>query len=262
MRRAVGLFFFLGLIILGGLTFWVDDEMSFFRRSGSYYYITLSSADGLREGTAVSLAGFQVGRVTNVELRSEDGNVRVHFSVSSDSGCQLRVDTQASMPATSLLSNGRSLSLTMGSPEAALLPGKPEMPGTEIKNVKKVVSLEALIEKAEGLFSSLEEAGPAIKDAAVNIKDITAKIKNGQGTLGKLVNDSALYDELKTAASSLVSIANKIDKGQGTLGKLVNDEALYAEAKRFLTEAREAVEDAREQAPINAFGSLLFTAFQ
>ena len=49
---------------------------------------------------------------------------------------------------------------------------------------------------------------------------------------------------------------------EGTIAKLVNDPALYDEARKLFRSLGEAVEDAREQAPISAFSSVVFGAFQ
>ena len=55
--------------------------------------------------------------------------------------------------------------------------------------------------------------------------------------------------------------SQRIREGEGTLGKLIYDEALYEEAKNTLTEARNLIEDMREQAPISAFISVGGAAF-
>jgi phospholipid/cholesterol/gamma-HCH transport system substrate-binding protein len=375
MRRAVGIFFFLGLALLGLLSLWVDDEMSVFGRGGSYYYVVLPSAEGLQDGNAVWLAGMQAGRIVKVEMDEKGRHVLVHFVLRP--GSRLREDSEVTLQTASLLANSRNLALTLGTSDK-FLAELPTLPGTQVKNVRPVTGLDTLIEKADGLFASLKEAGPAIKDAAQSVRNIAKKIEDGegtigklitdpklyndlvaavakldqglasfrnisaklekgegtlgkllndpkmyeeltgavgklnsgldsfkaiaakiekgegtigklvnddalykdlaeaskgiaelarkvnsgQGTLGKLVADPALYDELKGAASSLASVMRKIDEGEGTLGRLVSDDSLYREATRFMREAREAVEDAREQAPITAFGSVIFAAFQ
>jgi phospholipid/cholesterol/gamma-HCH transport system substrate-binding protein len=374
MRRAVGIFFFLGLVLLGLLSLWVDDEMSVFHRAGSYYFVVLKSADGLQEGNAVWLAGTQAGRVTRIEMTDQD--VRVHFFLRR--GLRLRRDSVASLPTASLLGNSRSLALTLGSPASEFLAASPTLPGVQVTNVRPVTGLDTLIEKADELFGSIKDSGPAIKEAAESVRNIARKIEKGEGTIGKLVNDPklyndllaavgkldegltsfrsisaklekgegtlgkllndpkmyeeltgavaklnqgmesfrniagkiekgegtigklvnddklykdladaskgiadlarkinsgegtvgklvadpALYDELKGAAASLASVMRKIDEGHGTLGRLVADDTLYREATRLMREAREAVEDAREQAPLSTFGTLLFAAFQ
>jgi len=376
MRRAVGIFFFLGLILLGALTFWVDKEISLFRHGESFYYIRLDNAAGLQEGARVWLAGVDAGRITKIALLPDQVGIRAEFIIFKP--YRLRGDSQASLPPTSLLANGRMLELSLGSPASPYLPIESEPPGVEVKYVKPPVALEQVVEKADQLFAGLKDAGPAIREAAESVRNISRKIEKGEGTLGKfindpklyddlraavgkldeglasfksiaakfdkgegtlakllndpkmyeeltgtmgklnqgvesfkniaakiekgegtlgklfadealyndlreaskglaelsrklssgegtlgrLVNDPAVYDEIKRAAGSLAAVMQKIEKGEGTLGKLVADESLYVEARRLLKEAREAVEDAREQAPITAFSSVIFAAFQ
>jgi phospholipid/cholesterol/gamma-HCH transport system substrate-binding protein len=301
MRRAVGIFFFLGILFLGGLSFWVDDESTLFRSGGSYYFIRLPSADGVQEGSQVFLAGMVAGRVTKISLLEDGTGVRVIFTLKKD--FHLREDSEANLPSNSLLSNGRSLELTLGTPGARELPIRTEPPGVEVTRVKPTYSMDSVIARAASALDSIKVAAPAIKETADNLSSITKKIDSGEGTLGKLVNDPKLYNELtsaavkidegmaslkniatqmekgegtlpklindptvyndiKLAAERLSSVADKLDSGQGTLGKLVNDDSLYNEARRFLKEGREAIEDAREQAPVTAFSSMLFSALQ
>jgi phospholipid/cholesterol/gamma-HCH transport system substrate-binding protein len=68
--------------------------------------------------------------------------------------------------------------------------------------------------------------------------------------------------QLEASLKAMEQIAGQIREGEGTLGKLVQDDALYVEAKSTLREMRSLIEDLREQAPISAFiavgGAALF----
>ncbi len=77
-----------------------------------------------------------------------------------------------------------------------------------------------------------------------NLYFMTSNMRNGKGTIGKLVSDDSLYNNLNNASSSLNNIGKKIDSGEGTIGKLVNDDAVYNNLndtlkyiKRYLTKA-------------------------
>jgi len=61
---------------------------------------------------------------------------------------------------------------------------------------------------------------------------------------------------LETSLNNLENISQQIKDGEGTLGKLIYDPALYEEAKSTMQEARNLIEDMREQAPISAFIAL------
>ena len=73
-----------------------------------------------------------------------------------------------------------------------------------------------------------------VRETIENIRSITGKINNGNGTLGLLVND----DELHANANTLVT-----------------------DAQTVVNELRESLEDTREQAPVTSFVRAALTAF-
>ncbi len=68
--------------------------------------------------------------------------------------------------------------------------------------------------------------------------------------------------QLEASLKAMEQVSTRIREGEGTLGKLVQDDALYVEAESTLREMRNLIEDLREQAPISAFiavgGAALF----
>jgi phospholipid/cholesterol/gamma-HCH transport system substrate-binding protein len=107
----------------------------------------------------------------------------------------------------------------------------------------------------EGLYTNLQAV-------AVNIREISQRLADGQGTLGKLLStDDTVYKDLAATVASLKDITTRIERGEGSLGKIVRDDALYTEIKQTVEEARAAVDDFRETAPITTFTSIFFGAF-
>jgi phospholipid/cholesterol/gamma-HCH transport system substrate-binding protein len=87
------------------------------------------------------------------------------------------------------------------------------------------------------------------------------KVNSGQGTLGKLMRDEALYSETTLAMSNLREIFEKINLGQGTAGKLVNDEDLYSNAKMTLQKIDKATEGLEDQGPLSILGTAVNRLF-
>jgi phospholipid/cholesterol/gamma-HCH transport system substrate-binding protein len=61
---------------------------------------------------------------------------------------------------------------------------------------------------------------------------------------------------LEVSLQNLEEVSRKIKEGEGSLGLLINDPSLYNEATNTMREARNLIEDLPEQAPISAFISL------
>lgn len=68
---------------------------------------------------------------------------------------------------------------------------------------------------------------------------------------------SNMAPQVQATLADLGEIMAKVKSGEGTLGKLVNDSALYDEANRTLREVRRAIESMQEQAPLTTFTSVI-----
>ena len=95
-----------------------------------------------------------------------------------------------------------------------------------------------------------------------NLQEVSGRLANGEGTLGKLLaKDDQLYQDISATMTNLRTITDKVGSGEGTLGKLVNDDAIYVEAQKLLKELRAAIDDMRETSPVTTFSTVLFGAF-
>ncbi|MDX6574490.1 MAG: phospholipid/cholesterol/gamma-HCH transport system substrate-binding protein, partial [Blastocatellia bacterium] len=76
---------------------------------------------------------------------------------------------------------------------------------------------------------------------------------SGQGTLGKLVKDEAIYNDARTAIARFNTTAARIDnvvagaqRGEGTLGKLITDDQLYSNVNNLSSEGVKLMYDFRQ----------------
>jgi phospholipid/cholesterol/gamma-HCH transport system substrate-binding protein len=99
------------------------------------------------------------------------------------------------------------------------------------------------------LFTKIDrlvtDNGPKLTETVSNLQEITTKIRTGEGTLGHLVNDSKLHDELLASVGEIKgaatdarifvanaqSILDQVKAGKGALGTLVFDEQTGNEIK-------------------------------
>ncbi|NJB68626.1 phospholipid/cholesterol/gamma-HCH transport system substrate-binding protein [Desulfobaculum xiamenense] len=84
------------------------------------------------------------------------------------------------------------------------------------------------------IIQNFETASNGLRDTLTTVNSVLAKIDEGQGAAGRLVNDEEMGRNLHEAVASLESVARKIDEGQGTLGRLVNDDTTSRELDKAL----------------------------
>jgi phospholipid/cholesterol/gamma-HCH transport system substrate-binding protein len=117
-----------------------------------------------------------------------------------------------------------------------------------------VTNLETTSADARGLLTDAREA-------VSQTRTIISQINSGEGTLGKLTRDDALYTETTAAMTNLREIFHKINRGDGSVGKLVNDESLYKNIKMTLQKVEKATESLEDQGPLSILGTAVGTLF-
>jgi phospholipid/cholesterol/gamma-HCH transport system substrate-binding protein len=105
--------------------------------------------------------------------------------------------------------------------------------------------------------------GKLVHDSAAmdHITSIFAKVDSGEGDLGALVNRTEVYDRLASIADDLSEVSAGLRAGRGTVGKLLVDDQLYVDLQRAVELVIKSLEEYREAAPVTTFTSVLFGAF-
>ncbi len=95
----------------------------------------------------------------------------------------------------------------------------------------------------DGLQKNQERITSAMENISTDLADVTAKANSNSGTIGKLLSDPKLYDNLHSSSGRIDSILSKINQGQGTAGAMVNDDELYQEIKNLVVRINNLVTD-------------------
>lgn len=205
----VGLFMFVVLIALGVFTIVLSRD-NIFKKSYPYEFV-FSEISGLREGDNVYLRGMNIGRVKQTTL--EDSRVRVYVTL--DHPIQLRKGYQVEVIDSSLL-GGKYLKIYEGDEDADVL-------GNNVTVI------------GEKPIDVVEELSAAVK----GIQEMIDQVNEGQGTLGKLLNDDTIYNNMVSVSEQLKNMSAGIERGEGTIGKLLKDEEIYDDAHTLMANLRE-----------------------
>ena len=109
-----------------------------------------------------------------------------------------------------------------------------------VQMTKLMTNLTALTgdmqKNQERIVSSIERTSKAMSG-------ISEKVDQNTGTLGRIVNDPQLYDNLTATTARLDTIMAKLNNSSGSMGLLVNDTALYVEVTNLLSRLNNLVAD-------------------
>ncbi len=120
--------------------------------------------------------------------------------------------------------------------------------------------LPQLVNDAE-LANELRALTDDLGRTAANLREISEKMKSGEGTLGKLLASDEAYRKLEKSLQDLNEATTALSEGRGTLGKLMNDDKLYRQISQIADDLQATLETYREQSPVLTFTGALFGAF-
>jgi len=247
----VGLFLFTVLIALGVFTIVLSRD-NFFKKPVPYEFV-FSEVSGLREGDNVYLRGVIIGRVKQTTL--EDS--RVHVFVSLDVPLTLRHGYKIEVVNASML-GGKYLKIYEGPENAPVLGDNVTILGSEPVDVIEelgaaVEGLQAMIDavnKGQGTLGKLlndDTIYNNIVDVSENLKAMGQRIENGEGTVGKLLKNDEIYDDVHALTANFREISDRLVAGEGTLGKLMSsDSGVYDDFGATMSALRSITESIDE----------------
>jgi phospholipid/cholesterol/gamma-HCH transport system substrate-binding protein len=196
------------------------------------------NVQGLKTGAVVRLNGMEVGKVIDVGFQGAE--VELVLEVSKDVRSLITTDSVASMGSLSLL--GEPIvdvkATGTGTPlpdwaylKSDLSPGGPfgDLTTTASKSLEEAGHLLADVRAGRGSLGKLvtdDTLYDEMQHFVASAGKVTAAIDRGEGTLGGLAKNPAAYQALKDSLENLRTITARINSGQGALGRFLNDEAM------------------------------------
>ena len=163
------------------------------------------------------VAGQLVGTVKTIDFLPVDAdttrNLKLTLAIDENVHEQIRRDSKGKLRTLGLLGD-KVFDITPGTPKARVLP-----PGDTV-TIAQSLDYEAVIAQASG----------AVKDMVALTRDlraITGGIVRGEGSLGQLVTNRALYDQLNGTLGRANKMLASFQNPNGTIGHMLNDPTLY-----------------------------------
>ncbi|HXS74643.1 MAG TPA: MlaD family protein [Terracidiphilus sp.] len=152
---------------------------------------------GLADGADVQVGGVHSGMVTGIELPRKPGEkVTVIMELAKSTREIIKHDSVVSIQTEGLLGN-QFLAVSFGSAGQADV-----MDGEIIKSAPPLLMAD-LFKKSSSILDDSQEAIQSAATATAHLNSVSAKIDSGQGTVGALVNDKQLYNNLAQTTATL-----------------------------------------------------------
>ena len=278
-----------GVFVLGGLLlftvglFMIGDRQMAFAKKFTVY-TEFKKITGLQPGAIVRVRGAKAGAITQIlPPNTPSEKFRVKVEISEDLHQLVRTDSLATIETEGLV-GGSYLGIGMGTDAAPPVASDGTIAGKEPFDVADLMQqMGDTIKKANDTFDNMkaevegtvlavgdtvDNANKLLVDVAPNMRkmaasgaliasdaaQISAQIRAGEGTIGKLVNDDELYKRVTAIAEQADGIAvdtrQLVENAKKTLEGFQSKDGpvqgMTASVKQTMDDARKAIEGLAE----------------
>jgi phospholipid/cholesterol/gamma-HCH transport system substrate-binding protein len=253
-QMAVGIFISIGLAILLVTVFTIGGQRKTFVKM-FHLHVVFDDVQGLQTGNNVWLSGMKVGTVGKIAFF---GNFQVEVILNIEEKAQphIRKDSKARISTDGLVGN-KIVVIVGGSDSSQPVANNDRLNAEHMAGTQE-------------MFATLQASNSNLLEITGNLKAISKKISDGEGTLGQLINDPAIADHLKTSidhlraasAGSENMIANledfsaRLRRSDGLANQLITDTTVFNRLKGAMVQLNQAADQASQ------FTSSLRTAGQ
>jgi phospholipid/cholesterol/gamma-HCH transport system substrate-binding protein len=222
-------------------------------------------AEVLRNGAPVRLQGVDVGNVTAVRIipEREPTPVEVTMRVTTKYIRSIRRDSVTSMSTAGVLGetyinidSSRAKGPQVQDGDTLATRETPEIQDVVRASQSTLQNLDALLKRTDRILAFVESGqgsiGKLIYDPALynrfadtvnEFKGIVDQVRAGQGSLGKLISNEDAYNQVMAAINKVNVMIDDLQQGKGTAGKFLKDPALYNNANESIANVKKLTED-------------------
>jgi phospholipid/cholesterol/gamma-HCH transport system substrate-binding protein len=251
-RVAVGVFISLGLAILIVAVFTIGGQHKAFVKS-IRLHIIFDNVQGLQPGNNIWLSGMKVGTVKSIGFYG-NSQVAVVLNVEKQAQSHIRKDSKARITTDGLVGN-KIVVIDGGSDQARPVADNDSLQSEHIPGTQE-------------LMTTLQASNGNLLEITGNLRTISKRLTESQGTLGQLINDPAIADRLRASidnlrtatAGSEAMIANlrdfsdRLRQPGGLASQLATDTTVFSRLKGAVNQLGQAA------AQVDEFSNSLRTA--
>jgi phospholipid/cholesterol/gamma-HCH transport system substrate-binding protein len=179
-KYKLGLFIVSGFIIFLVLIFLIGKQKNLFNPVVELS-TTFRNVSGLSVGNIVRFSGINVGSVGNIEI-TNDSSVRVTLLVEKDVQKYIKSDSRVNIGSEGIIGD-RIIVISQGSADAS-----------SVSDGEELVSIEPV--ETDDIINSITVTAGNFEILSGQLAEIMIRINNGEGTIGRLIQDSVISDNV------------------------------------------------------------------
>jgi len=225
----LGLFIFGSLAILFAGVFVIGNQQRMFTRS--YHLQTeFPTVSGLLSGAEVRIGGVRKGTVDDIRLPTQPGEkVVVSLSLDSSTRNLVKRDSVAAIETEGLLGN-KFLAISFGSGQA------PSVSDWDTIASAPPLDIADLFKKTSAIMDTTHSTMKHLETTSAHIATIATQIDHGDGTVGALLHERTLYNQLTSATTDIAATSGEAREtvAQARVGVTAFQENMQALKQNFL----------------------------
>lgn len=246
----VGAFVVFGLLLFAVGLFLIGNRRMLFDRTFQAY-AEFANISGLQNGAIVRVAGMDAGEVDEIRVPgSPSGRFRVRMRLRDDLHPLIRVDSVASLQTDGLVGN-KYVQVDAGTDQAPMVQSGGTMQSREPFDIG--VMLDRMSKTVDLVTNTIVDVKSGLEKALVSVTE-TAKVAQDLMTdVGKDVR--SIMASTRKATADLNVIVAGLREGRGSVGRLLTDDAFFDSVKNTAAEVERTVANLRE-ASLQAKGAI------
>ena len=194
--------FRLGLFIIAGLGIFVLAIFIIGKQKNLFNPVFSLSANfhnvsGLQVGNNVRFSGINIGTVDNIQIVN-DSTVKVEMLIKKEVQPFLKTDSQAGIGSEGIIGD-KVLAISQGVAS-----------NKAVKSGQMIASIEPI--ETDAIMRSLKTTADNAALASNDIVGIVAKINKGEGTLGRLIQDKTMANNIDKTIVNLKKSSKSLDE--------------------------------------------------
>lgn len=228
----------LGIFVLGGLFLFLLAIFIIGRQKNLFDPVikvttTFYNVSGLQVGNVVRFSGINVGTVDNIHIIN-DSTVRVDMMIKTSVQKFIKADSEVAIGSEGIIGD-RLLVISQGSTTSPM-----------VKDGQSLISSEPI--ETDEIMKSLEATAMNAEIISLELSDMLVSINNGEGTLGRLIKDPAIAENLSKTMDNIEASSKGLEQNMEAAKENVLLRGYFKRKERDQRKKKEALEKQREEA--------------